>query len=67
MAEQIGAYKFVECSAKTREGVDELFMVAARAALLVRTDSTDHVVPNNKAVSVGRGGRKRKAGCCAIC
>lgn len=33
MAAQVGAYKYMECSAKTREGLREVFETAARAAL----------------------------------
>jgi len=34
MANQINAYKYLECSAKTREGVKEVFEHATRAALM---------------------------------
>eukprot|EP01135_Chromosphaera_perkinsii_P012308 Nk52_evm1s2634 gene=Nk52_evmTU1s2634 len=33
MADRIGVYKYMECSAKTKEGVKELFEHAARAAM----------------------------------
>jgi len=33
MANQVGAYMYVECSAKTREGVQEVFEHATRASL----------------------------------
>ena len=33
MAEKVGAYAYLECSAKTREGVREVFITATRAAL----------------------------------
>ncbi|CAH8831805.1 unnamed protein product [Trichobilharzia szidati] len=33
MAERIGAYAYLECSAKTKEGVREVFETATRAAL----------------------------------
>lgn len=37
---KIGAYKYLECSAKTNEGVRDVFEHATRAALLSR--STRH-------------------------
>ena len=33
MAEKINAYGYLECSAKTKDGVREVFEVATRAAL----------------------------------
>ncbi len=36
IAKQIGAYAYLECSAKTKEGVREVFQIAARAALQVK-------------------------------
>ena len=33
MMEKIGAYAYLECSAKTKEGVREVFEQATRAAL----------------------------------
>lgn len=33
MAEKINAFGYLECSAKTKEGVREVFEVATRAAL----------------------------------
>lgn len=34
MAQRIGAWKYLECSAKTRDGIQHVFETAARAALL---------------------------------
>lgn len=34
MAQKIGAYAYLECSAKMRQGVTRVFEIAARAALL---------------------------------
>ncbi|KAJ2818078.1 GTP-binding protein Rho1 [Coemansia furcata] len=34
VAQKIGAYQYLECSAKTGEGVNEVFQAATRAALL---------------------------------
>lgn len=36
MAEKINAYGYLECSAKTKEGVREVFETATRAALQVK-------------------------------
>lgn len=35
IAEKIGAFAYLECSAKTKEGVRDVFETAARAALQV--------------------------------
>ncbi|CAI8001446.1 Rho-related GTP-binding protein RhoB [Geodia barretti] len=37
MSEKVGAYAYLECSAKTREGVREVFDAATRAALAKRS------------------------------
>lgn len=37
MRKKIGAHKYLECSAKTNEGVREVFEHATRAALLSRS------------------------------
>jgi Ras homolog gene family, member A len=36
MAERIGAYAYLECSAKTKDGVREVFETATRAALATK-------------------------------
>lgn len=36
MAEKINAFAYLECSAKSKEGVREVFETATRAALQVR-------------------------------
>jgi len=36
MATKISAYKYLECSAKTNDGVNEVFEHATRAALMYR-------------------------------
>lgn len=42
MCERIKAYSYIECSAKTREGVRDVFERAARAALKSRRDKHTH-------------------------
>jgi len=37
MAEKINAFAYLECSAKSKEGVREVFETATRAALQVKT------------------------------
>ena len=39
VAQKIGAKHYLECSARTGEGVREVFQYATRAALLSRTKS----------------------------
>ena len=38
MAEKINAFAFLECSARTQEGINEVFETATRAALQVSSD-----------------------------
>ena len=45
MAQKIGAKQYLECSARTGEGVREVFQYATRAALLTR----------------GKGGKKKSS------
>ena len=40
MADQVGAYMYLECSAKSREGVQEVFEHATRASLLYKKKRT---------------------------
>ena len=40
MAEEVGAYQYVECSAKTKEGLENVFEQAVRAALTPREQRT---------------------------
>ncbi|CAG8518774.1 13101_t:CDS:2 [Acaulospora colombiana] len=42
VAQKIGAHKYLECSAKTGEGVREVFEHATRAALLTRKKKKSH-------------------------
>ncbi|KAJ6583020.1 small GTPase-binding protein [Mycena vulgaris] len=45
VAQKIGARSYLECSAKSGEGVKEVFQHATRAALLVKRRTTRHVYP----------------------
>lgn len=44
MAEKINAFAYLECSAKSKEGVREVFETATRAALQVTFQSSGHVL-----------------------
>ena len=37
VSQKIGAYKYLECSAKSQDGVKEVFEHATRAALLAKS------------------------------
>jgi Ras family protein A len=41
IARQIGAMQYMECSAKTGEGVAEVFQYAARASLVTPSSSSE--------------------------
>jgi len=56
MARELGAYRYIECSSKTGEGVYQVFDNATRAALTVRKKSKA-----KKAASAAKG--KRKSTC----
>ncbi|XP_065066546.1 ras-like GTP-binding protein RHO [Rhopilema esculentum] len=44
MADNIGAFAYLECSAKTKEGVREVFEMATRAALQVKKKKTKRCI-----------------------
>jgi Ras homolog gene family, member A len=50
VASKIGAKHYLECSAKSKEGVDEVFEYATRAALLTQS----------------RSGKRRTLGCVVL-
>ncbi|KAI6176336.1 hypothetical protein M3Y97_00786900 [Aphelenchoides bicaudatus] len=52
MAEQIGAFCYLECSAKTKEGVKEVFEQATRAALTSEFFTTEVFRSTNQQKSV---------------
>lgn len=52
MAKQIGAKRYIECSALTGNNVDRVFEVATRAALLVRDPSQGEVVNDGKCCAI---------------
>ncbi|KAJ1559209.1 GTP-binding protein Rho1 [Cladochytrium tenue] len=52
VADKIGAYKYLECSARSGEGVKEVFEHATRAALITRTR------PGASGRDTGRSGKK---------
>jgi len=56
MARELGAYRYIECSSKTGEGVYQVFDNATRAALTVRKSSKAR-----KAAATAKG--KRKGAC----
>jgi Rho family, other len=52
IAKQIGAKRYIECSALTGSNVDRVFEVATRAALLVRDPSQGEDVGDGKCCSI---------------
>ena len=57
MAEKINAFAYLECSAKSKEGVREVFETATRAALQVQTSSflsIQHISSLNKSIYFAR-------------
>lgn len=45
MAEKINAFAYLECSAKSKEGVREVFETATRAALQVNFPKNNSIFP----------------------
>ena len=60
MAEKINAFAYLECSAKSKEGVREVFETATRAALQVRYWCHAPWRPRVMRVHFSLGKRKRK-------
>lgn len=58
MAEKINAYGYLECSAKTKEGVREVFETATRAALQVCSWKIQHFFSLRFAQYKGKSGNK---------
>ena len=52
MARQIGAKRYIECSALTGYNVDRVFEVATRAALLVRDPSQGEDIEDGKCCTI---------------
>ncbi|KNC97035.1 GTP-binding protein rhoA [Spizellomyces punctatus DAOM BR117] len=50
MAQKIGAYRYLECSAKTGEGVTQIFEHATRAALAVTGKKNNHKRKKEKCI-----------------
>jgi GTPase SAR1 family protein len=66
LAKTIGASGFFECSSKTREGVDEIFVAAVRASLVHSKPSVKKLFSfaNNKGSSNSLGSSKNFKRCC---
>lgn len=73
IAQKIGAQGYVECSAKTGEGVREVFQTATRHALmvgcqniyLVDIDTITRIRADEQSKKSGRSGKKNK-GCVVL-
>lgn len=50
VADKIGAYKYLECAAKTGQGVREVFECATRASLMARDGKTPKTTKKKKCV-----------------
>ena len=51
MAKQIGALRYLECSAKMNRGVNEAFTEAARCALTATPKGANDSIPQDKGSS----------------
>lgn len=66
VAERIQAYKFLECSAKSGEGLQEVFEQATRAALLAKKKRKSTSAAPTNPTSNATGKRASKTKWCSI-